>query len=39
HSFIVGAIMMWASSAIVWVFLILRHQEMATEGPEPVIAH
>ncbi|MCW2867697.1 MAG: transporter [Marmoricola sp.] len=39
HAFIVGAFMMWAASAIVWIFLSVRHHEMATEGPDPVIAH
>ena len=39
HAFVVGAFMMWAASAIVWIFLSVRHQELATEdGPEAAVA-
>ena len=33
HAFLTGAIMMWAASAIVWVFLNVKHEELATDGP------
>jgi EmrB/QacA subfamily drug resistance transporter len=35
HAFIVGAFMMWAASVIVWIFLNVKHEELATdEVPE-----
>ena len=37
HAFIVGAFMMWAASVIVWIFLNVKHEELATDdGPEAV---
>jgi EmrB/QacA subfamily drug resistance transporter len=37
HAFLVGAFMMWAASAIVWIFLNVKHEEMATDAaPEGV---
>jgi hypothetical protein len=37
HAFIVGAFMMWAASVIVWIFLNVKHEELATdEVPEGV---
>ncbi len=37
HAFIVGAFMMWAASVIVWIFLNVKHEELATDdGPEGV---
>jgi hypothetical protein len=39
HAFIVGVFLMLAGSAIVWIFLDVKHEELATDGPEvpPVI--
>jgi hypothetical protein len=35
HAFIVGAFMMWAASVIVWIFLSVKHEELATDdSPE-----
>ncbi|TIC87955.1 MFS transporter [Nocardioides sp. GY 10113] len=36
HAFLVGAIMMLFASAIVWTFLNVKHEELATDGPEGV---
>ncbi|RNL65220.1 MFS transporter [Nocardioides marmoriginsengisoli] len=38
NAFLVGAFMIWAASAILWIFLSVSHEEMATDGP-PVAAH
>ena len=36
-AFLVGAFMMWAASVIVWIFLNVKHEEMATDAaPEGV---
>jgi EmrB/QacA subfamily drug resistance transporter len=32
HAFIVGAFMMWTASVIVWIFLSVKHQELAEDG-------
>jgi EmrB/QacA subfamily drug resistance transporter len=38
HAFLTGSFMMWAASLIVWVFLDVKHEEMATdELPEGVV--
>lgn len=34
QAFFVGAIMIWVASAIIWAFLNVKHEEMATDGPE-----
>jgi EmrB/QacA subfamily drug resistance transporter len=34
HAFLVGSLMMLATSAIIWVFLNVKHTELATDGPE-----
>lgn len=39
QAFLVGAFMIWAASAILWIFLSVSHEEMATDGPAPVAAH
>jgi EmrB/QacA subfamily drug resistance transporter len=40
HAFLVGAFMIWTASLLLWVFLNVSHEEMATDGPgEPVVAH
>jgi EmrB/QacA subfamily drug resistance transporter len=40
HAFLVGSLMMLAASAIVWIFLDVRHEELATdEAPEGVGVH
>ncbi|HET8604534.1 MAG TPA: MFS transporter [Marmoricola sp.] len=37
HAFLTGAFMIWTASVIVWLFLDVKHQEMATdEAPEGV---
>jgi hypothetical protein len=33
-AFLLGAIMMAAASVVVWVFLNVKHTELATDGPE-----
>jgi EmrB/QacA subfamily drug resistance transporter len=35
-AFLVGSIMMLAASAIIWIFLDVKHTELATDGPEGV---
>ena len=40
HAFLVGFAMMIAASAIVWLFLDVKHEELATdEAPEGVVVH
>jgi EmrB/QacA subfamily drug resistance transporter len=34
HAFLVGVFMMLAGSAIVWTFLDVKHEELATDAPE-----
>ncbi len=36
HAFLIGAVMMLVASGVVWTFLSVRHEELATDGPEPV---
>jgi EmrB/QacA subfamily drug resistance transporter len=36
NAFLLGAIMMTAASAVVWLFLNVKHTELATDGPEGV---
>jgi hypothetical protein len=36
HAFLVGVFLMLVGSAIVWVFLDVKHQELATDAPEGV---
>lgn len=37
HAFLTGAFMIWTASVIVWIFLNVKHEEMATDGaPEGV---
>ncbi|WP_141012776.1 DHA2 family efflux MFS transporter permease subunit [Nocardioides sambongensis] len=36
HAFLVGSIMMLAASAVIWLFLDVKHTELATDGPEGV---
>ena len=35
-AFLVGARMMLAASVVVWVFLNVKHEELATDGPEAI---
>jgi len=35
-AFLVGAVMMVAASAVIWIFLNVKHTELATDGPEGV---
>jgi hypothetical protein len=34
HAFLVGVFLMLAGSAVVWAFLDVKHEELATDGPE-----
>ena len=34
HAFVVGVFMMLAGSAVVWAFLDVKHEELATDAPE-----
>jgi len=36
-AFLVGAFMMVAASAVIWVFLNVKHTELATDGPEAAV--
>jgi hypothetical protein len=36
HAFLVGAFMIWTASAIIWLLLNVKHDELATDGPEGV---
>ena len=36
HAFLVGVFMMLAGSAVVWIFLDVKHEELATETPDDV---
>ena len=37
HAFLTGAFMIWTASVIVWIFLNVKHEELATDGaPEGV---
>lgn len=38
HAFLTGAFMMWAGSLIVWVFLNVKHRELAEDGAPAGIA-
>jgi len=38
-AFFFGTFLMLAGSAIVWLFLDVKHEELATDGPEGVAAH
>jgi predicted MFS family arabinose efflux permease len=38
YAFIVGAFMMWAASVIVWIFLNVNHEQLATDDGDPVEA-
>ncbi|HEY2879231.1 MFS transporter [Nocardioides sp.] len=39
HAFLVGVFMMLAGSAVVWLFLDVKHEELATESPEEQQVH
>lgn len=39
NAFFVGSLMMLAASAVVWVFLTVKHTELATDGPEGAAVH
>ena len=39
HAFLVGVFMMLAGSAIVWIFLDVKHEELATDAPEKEGVH
>jgi EmrB/QacA subfamily drug resistance transporter len=37
NAFLLGAILMLAASAVVWIFLNVKHSELATDGPEAAV--
>jgi EmrB/QacA subfamily drug resistance transporter len=39
HAFLIASLMMLAASLVVWIFLDVKHEELATDGPEvaPVV--
>ena len=39
HAFFVGSIMMLGASLVVWTLLNVKHEELATDGPEGAPAH
>ena len=39
HAFLVGVFMMLAGSAVVWIFLDVKHEELATDAPEQQNVH
>ena len=39
QAFLVGSILMLAASAVIWIFLDVKHEELATDGPEKVAVH
>ncbi len=39
NAFFIGSLMMLAASAVVWIFLDVKHTELATDGPEDVPVH
>ncbi len=39
QAFLVGSLLMLAASAVIWIFLDVKHEELATDGPEGVVAH
>lgn len=38
HAFLVGAAMMAVASLVIWLFLDVKHDELATDGPDTVAA-
>ncbi len=39
QAFLVGSVLMLAASVVIWIFLNVKHEELATDGPEGVVAH
>ena len=39
NAFLVGAMTMLAASAVIWLFLDVKHEELATDGPEGAPVH
>ncbi len=39
HAFLISSLLMLAASAVVWIFLDVKHEELATDGPEGVPVH
>jgi hypothetical protein len=39
HAFLVGVCLMLAGSAIVWAFLDVKHEELATDAPDQQAVH
>ncbi|PUA80884.1 MFS transporter [Nocardioides currus] len=36
QAFLVGSVLMLAASAVIWIFLDVKHEELATDGPDGV---
>ena len=39
NAFLVGSVMMLLASTIIWTLLGVRHEELATDGPEGIAVH
>jgi EmrB/QacA subfamily drug resistance transporter len=39
NAFFVGSLLMLGASLVIWIFLDVKHEELATDGPEGVAAH
>ena len=39
NAFLVGSLLMLAASVVIWVFLDVKHEELATDGPEAIAVH
>ncbi|CAB4710337.1 MAG: MFS transporter [Actinobacteria bacterium] len=39
HAFLIGSIMMLGASLVVWLLLDVKHEELATDGPEGAAVH
>ena len=36
QAFLVGSLLMLGASVVIWIFLDVKHEELATDGPEGV---
>ena len=36
-AFLVGSLMMLGASLVIWIFLNVKHEELATDGPEAAV--
>jgi len=39
NAFLIGSVMMLAASVVIWLFLDVKHAELATDGPEAAPVH